>query len=133
MVRIRSRTPFHRQPVFRVLQLQLAVAVAAAIIGAGFFGIVAGYSALAGGLIAFVANLYFALKAFRYAGARSTGAIVRSLWSGEMGKQILTAALFALVFAGVRPLEPLALFAGFLLVLAMGASALLLMKKNLRH
>ncbi|MFC3608131.1 F0F1 ATP synthase subunit I [Stutzerimonas tarimensis] len=130
---IRNRTPLHRQPVFRVLQMQLLVTLITAIVCASVFGIVAGYSGLIGGLIAFTANLYFALKAFRYFGARSAGAIVRSLWSGEMGKQILTAVLFALVFVGVKPLEPVALFAGYLLVLGIGASALLLMKKNLRH
>ena len=50
-----------------------------------------------------------------------------------MGKQILAAALFALVFVGVKPLEPIALFAGYLLVLGVGASALLLMKNNPKH
>jgi len=98
-----------------------------------FFGMVAGYSALLGGLIAFLANLYFAFKAFRYFGARSARAIVQSLWAGEMGKQILAAALFALVFVGVKPLQPAALFVGYLLVLGAGASALLLMKNNPKH
>lgn len=129
----RNRTPFHRLPVFRVLQLQLLVAVLSAVMSGVFFGIVAGYSDLIGGLIAFLANLYFAQKAFRFFGARSTGAIVRAMWSGEMGKLILTAALFALVFAGVRPLEPVALLIGYFLVLGAGASALLLVKNNPRH
>lgn len=133
MVSIRSRTPLRRQPVFRVLRAQCLVAVITAVVIGLAFGIVAGYSSVLGGLICFVANLYFAAKAFRYTGARSAGAIVRSLWSGEMGKQILTAVLFALVFVGVRPLEPVALFAGYLLVLGTGASALLLMRKNPRH
>jgi ATP synthase protein I len=50
-----------------------------------------------------------------------------------MGKQILAAALFALVFVGVRPLEPVALFAGYVLVLGTSASALLLLKNNPKH
>jgi len=50
-----------------------------------------------------------------------------------MGKQILAAALFALVFVVVKPLDPIALFAGYLLVLGVGASALLLMKNNPKH
>ena len=99
----------------------------------GLFGRVAGYSALLGGLIALVANLYFAYKAFRFFGARSVQAIVQSFWAGEMGKLILTAALFALVFVAVKPLQPLALFAGYVLVLGTGASALLLMKNNPKH
>lgn len=127
---IRNKTPFHRLPVMRILILQAAVAAGGGLLLWVFFGLVAGYSGLIGGLIALLANLYFAYKAFRYFGARSIKAVVQSFWSGEMGKLILTAVLFALVFAGVRPLEPLALFGGYAMVLATGASALLLMKRN---
>lgn len=130
MVNIRNRIPLHRLPVFRVLQAQLLVAFVVALVSTVVWGGVAGYSSLFGGLISLLANAYFAAKAFRYAGARSTGAIVRAMWSGEMGKLFLTAALFALVFVGVRPLDAAALFAGYGLVLATGASALLLVRKN---
>lgn len=130
---IRNKTPLHRLPAVRVLQVQALAGLLTAISCGVFFGIVAGYSALLGGLIAWLANLYFAYKAFRYFGARSTRAIIQSFWSGEMGKQFLAAALFALVFVGVRPLEPVALFTGYLLVLGVGASALLLMKNNPKH
>jgi ATP synthase protein I len=121
-VNFRNKTPLHRLPVFRVLRAQALVTVLMAATCAGVFGVVAGYSALLGGLIALVANLYFAYKAFRFFGARSAQAIVQSFWSGEMGKLILTAALFAL-----------ALFAGYVLALGTGASALLLMKSNPKH
>jgi ATP synthase protein I len=120
-------------PVVRVLIVQALVALAAGVSCGFFFGMVAGYSGLLGGSIALMANVYFAFKAFRYFGARSAKAIVQSLWAGEMGKQILAAALFALVFVGVKPLQPAALFAGYLLVLVAGASALLLMKNNPKH
>jgi ATP synthase protein I len=132
-VNFRNKTPLHRLPVFRVLRAQALVTVLMAATCAGVFGVVAGYSALLGGLIALVANLYFAYKAFRFFGARSAQAIVQSFWSGEMGKLILTAALFALVFVAVHPLQPLALFAGYVLALGTGASALLLMKSNPKH
>ena len=130
---IHNRTPFHRLPAFRVLLIQAMVVVVTAVSCGLVFGIVAGYSALFGGLIALSANVYFAYKAFRYFGARSAKAIVQSLWAGEMGKQILAAALFALLFVVVRPLEPFAVFAGYLVVLAVGASALLLLNKNPKH
>jgi len=132
-VNIRNKTPLHQLPVARVLVIQSTVALAAAVACGLLFGLVAGYSGLLGGLIALLANVYFAFKAFRYFGARSAKAIVQSLWAGEMGKQILAAALFALVFVGVKPLQPAALFAGYLLVLGAGASALLLMKNNPKH
>ncbi|TWH64267.1 ATP synthase protein I [Azomonas agilis] len=129
----RNQTPLHRLPVFRVLLAQALIALSAALVCGVFFGFVAGYSGLLGGLIAWVANLYFAYKAFRYFGARSVGAVVQSFWAGEIGKLILTAALFALVFVGVQPLEPLALLSGYLLVLGTGASALLLVKNNPKY
>ena len=129
----RNKTPLHRLPVFRVLRAQSLVMLLAALIGTLLFDWLSGYSMLLGGLIALLANVYFAFKAFRYFGARSARAIVQSFWAGEMGKLILTAALFALVFVAVKPLQPLALFTGYLLVLGAGASALLLLKNNPKH
>ena len=125
-----NRLPFHRQPAFRLLLVQLVVLL----IGAATLwfaqGSVAGYSGLLGGLIAWLPNLYFARKAFRYSGARSAQLIVRSCYAGEAGKLILTAVLFALTFAGVKPLAPLALFGLYLLTLAVSWFAPLLMRNT---
>lgn len=130
---IRNKTPFHRLPVFRVLLAQALTGLLVSGTCGVLFGFVAGYSGLLGSLIAWLANLYLAYRAFRYFGARSAAAIVQSFWAGEMGKLILTAVLFALVFVGVQPLDPLALFGGYLLVLGTGASALLLVKNNPKY
>jgi len=132
-VKIRNKTPLYRHAVFRVLLLQLAVAMTTAVVMWTWKDPVAGYSALLGGMIALLPNLYFAYKAFRYFGARSVKAIVQSFWSGAMGKLILTAALFALVFAGVERLSVAALFVGYALVLSVAASALLLVKGFPKH
>lgn len=133
MVNFRNKTPMHRLAVFPLLLTQLVVALAAAVVMWLWKDPVAGYSALLGGMIAFLPNLYFAYKAFRYFGARSVKAIVQSFWSGEMGKLFLTAALFALVFAGVERLNVAALFAGYALVLGTAACALLLVKGFPKH
>lgn len=132
-MKIRNKTPLYRHAVFRVLLLQLAVAVTTAVVMWTWKDPVDGYSALLGGMIALLPNLYFAYKAFRYFGARSVKAIVQSFWSGAMGKLILTAALFALVFAGVERLSVAALFVGYALVLSVAASALLLVKGFPKH
>ncbi len=132
-MKIRNKTPLHRHAVFPVLLLQLTVAVLAAVVMWLWKDPVAGYSTLLGGMIALLPNLYFAYKAFRYFGARSVKAIVQSFWSGAMGKLILTAALFALVFAGVERLSVAALFVGYALVLSVAASALLLVKGFPKH
>ena len=130
---IRNKTPLHRLAVFPLLLTQLAATLLVAVIGWMWKGPVAGYSALLGGMIALVPNVYFTYKAFRYFGARSVKAIVQSLWSGEMGKLFLTAALFALVFAGVERLNVAALFAGYGLVLGISACSLLLVKGFPKH
>ena len=109
--------------------LTFVVALVFSVVG----DVTAGYSALLGGLIALVTNAYFTHKAFRYFGARSAKAIIQSIWAGEMGKQILAAALFALVFVGVKPLAAGALFTGYVLVLGVSAGALLLMRNNPKH
>ncbi|MDH4870818.1 F0F1 ATP synthase subunit I [Pseudomonas sp. BN515] len=127
-IRTPNRLPFHRQPVFPVLLVQLVVLLLAAVVLWQWRGTVAGYSGLCGGLIAWVPNLYFARKAFRYSGARAAQAIVRSFYAGEMGKLILTAVLFALTFAGVKPLDAPAVFGVFLLTQSVNWFAPLLMR-----
>ena len=125
---IPSKAPFHRQPGFPILVFQAIVTVLASACFAAGSGWVAAYSALLGGLIALLANAYFAYQAFRYFGARSAKAIVQSIWAGAMGKWIIASVLFALTFVGVQPLAPMALFIGYLLALLAAACAPLLMK-----
>lgn len=127
----RTPMPFHRLPVFPVLMAQLAAGLLAALALWLWRGPVAGYSGLCGGLIAWLPNLYFAHKAFRFGGARAAQAIVRSFYAGEAGKLILTAALFALTFAGVKPLEALAVFGVFVLAQLVNGFAPLLVRTRL--
>lgn len=127
-VRMPNRLPFHRLPVFPVLVVQLLVLLLSTLVLWQWQGAVAGYSGLCGGLIAWLPNMYFAHKAFRFTGARAAQAIVRSFYAGEAGKLILTAVLFALTFAGVKPLEALAVFGVFFLTQLVNWFAPLLMK-----
>ena len=129
----RNKVPFHRQPMFGVIVLQTVVA---GLIGLLFWlaqGWVAAYSAWLGGLTAVLPNVYFTYKAFQYFGARSIGAIVQSFWAGQMGKLILTAVLFAVLFLGVKPLNVLAVFVGYILVQMTSAASLLLTKSFLKR
>ena len=127
--RMPKRLPFHRLPVFPVLVAQLIVLLLTAALCWQWRGNVAGYSALLGGMIAWLPNLYFAHKAFRYSGARAAREIVRSFYAGEAGKLILTFVLFALTFAGVKPLEAPMLFGVYLLTLMVSWFAPLLITK----
>ncbi|HEX5841667.1 MAG TPA: F0F1 ATP synthase subunit I [Pseudomonas sp.] len=130
-VRTPNRLPFHRLPVFPVLVVQLLILLLLTLVLWHWRGAVAGYSGLCGGLIAWLPNLYFAHKAFRFSGARAAQAIVRSFYAGEAGKLVLTAVLFALTFAGVKPLEPLAVFGVFFLTQLVNWFSPLLMRKRL--
>ena len=116
--------PFHRLAVFPVLLAQFVILLIAALALWYWHGVVAGYSGLCGGLIALLPNMYFAHRAFRFSGARAAHA-------GEAGKLILTAVLFALTFAGVKPLAPLAVFGVFVLTQLVSWFAPLLMKTRL--
>lgn len=128
-----NKFPFHRTPAFPVLTLQLIVTLAVALVLWGFQGWIAGYSGLLGGLVALIPNSYFAFRVYRYSGARSARAIVGEFYSGEAGKLILTAVLFIAVWLGVKPLAVAAVFGGYLAVLAVGASALLIVKGFPKH
>ncbi|PTS82421.1 F0F1 ATP synthase subunit I [Pseudomonas sp. HMWF032] len=130
-VRTPNRLPFHRLAVFPVLLVQLLVLLLLSLVLWQWQGAVAGYSGLCGGLIAWLPNMYFAHKAFRFTGARAAQAIVRSFYAGEAGKLVLTAVLFALTFAGVKPLEPLAVFGVFFLTQLVNWFSPLLMKTRL--
>ena len=104
----------------RVIKLilvgQFLAMLVVGVAGLVFGGKVSGLSALLGGLIAWLPNTYFALRAFRHRGARAAQKIVRSFYAGAFGKMILTMAMFAVVFIKVKPLGALALFVGFALV-----------------
>lgn len=129
-VRTPKRLPFHQLPVFPVLLAQVAVLLLAAAALWLMRGPAAGYSGFCGGLIAWLPNLYFAHKTFRYRGARAAKDIVRSFYAGETGKFIFTAVLFALTFAGVKPLDAPAVFGVFLLTQAVSWFSPLLMRKT---
>ena len=106
-----------RPPVHRITLAQLATLVPLCLLLLTYDKVCA-YSVLSGGLIAVLPQAYFAALAFRWRGARSARAIARSSYAGEVGKFLLSVAGFAVVFAAVRPIDGLAVFAGYLAMLA---------------
>lgn len=115
-----SHRLLHPLPVASVLVTQLLCGSVVALLVWLVAGVTAGFSAAIGVLIAWLPNLYFAYRVFRFSGARAARAIVRSFYAGEAGKLVLTALLFGVAFALVRPLQPLALFGGFFLAQCAG-------------
>ena len=99
--------------VYKVIVAQLVWTVSLSLVCLSIFGVVAGYSALLGGLISAVPNSYFALHAFKFQGARNADKVVKSFIRGELGKIVFTGVLFALSFTLVTSLDELALIVSF--------------------
>lgn len=104
---------------FRLVLAQLAVTV---ILTAAFFICVGddsarmtAVSALAGGLIATLANAWFSLKVFGQ-NTDDLQTMVRSVYAAEINKLLLTAALFIVAFVTIEPVNGFALIAVYFLV-----------------
>ncbi len=110
-------------PIYKVIVTQFVVTVIAALSTFALMDTVAAYSVFLGGMISTGPNAYFALKVFRYRGARQMPMILKSFYAGETGKLIITAVLFALVFGGIRPLNELAVIVSFIVTLIAGLIA----------
>ena len=87
-------------------------------------------SALVGGLIQIIPQAWFSRQAFKYAGARQMDLVVRSMYRGEFGKVVLTAAMFAAAFTLNKQWNYIALFSAFLLMMPL---QLFVTKQILEH
>ena len=99
-------------PLTLLAQVCVSAAVAAAC--AAGFGKVAAVSALLGGAAVVIPNGCLAARLLTPSADQSARAMMRSAWAGEIGKLLLTALLFGVIFGFVRPLSPPAVFAGFI-------------------
>jgi ATP synthase protein I len=79
-----------------------------------WLGEVAAVSALLGGAAAVLPNGFLAARLLTPSRDQSATGMMRSAWLGEIGKLLLTALLFGVIFGFVRPIEPPAVFAGFI-------------------
>ena len=85
-------------------------------------------SLLMGGLIQLLPSIYFARQVYKFSGASAAHRVAQSFYRGEMGKFILTAIGFALVFSVAESVSPPAIFAGFGLMIASHAGFVALLK-----
>lgn len=81
-------------------------------------------AAAVGGMAALVPNIYFAWRISRSAGLEAKK-VVRSFYTGESGKLLMTAAIFAIIFQ-VPNLDILPLLVGYVAVLSVFWFALLM-------
>ncbi|PTQ91069.1 ATP synthase subunit I [Agitococcus lubricus] len=104
-----------KTPAVRLIKGQLMVAITITLI-ASFWGSWSSLSAGVGASIAVIGSAYFALQAFRHAGAGSAKQIVRSFYKGAAGRFVLTVLLFSAAFAGIKALQAGWVLAGFFIV-----------------
>ena len=110
----------------RVLMWQFIVGAVLAAGLWGFFGSVAGYSAMLGSLICVVPNGFLALRLLVPRRDPGAQALIRAAWIGEIGKLALTVLFFTLVFTLIKPLSAAALFAGFIVTQLVAFSGFLM-------
>ncbi len=79
-------------------------------------GVVVAYSAVIGGLIAAVANAFFAKRVFVDYRAQSPGLLLAQIYSAEIAKLVLVGVLFAAAIAWIEPLSAGTLFCVFIVV-----------------
>lgn len=108
----------------RIAAGQLAVAGLGALFWLALSGGEAARAALAGGMIAFLPGLYFALRVFARGPGSTPRSMLSALYQGEAVKFILTAALFAAAMPWFAAQFP-ALISTFIVALSVHWLALL--------
>lgn len=106
-----------KPPVHRITVAQFAVLLP---LGLGTWVFTNGVNALSlicGALVAIGPQAWFAAVAFRKRGARQAEEAARMGYVGGMRKFVLSAAGFAVVFALLRPIDAMAVFAGYICML----------------
>ncbi len=100
-----------RSPIGRILAVQILATCLITLLLLPL-GEITAFSAMLGGLICFVPNLYLAyrLTAKRTAEPNKS---VQVLYTAELGKIVITATLFATVFATQEWIQPVFLLGGF--------------------
>ena len=104
-----------KTPAIRLLKGQVLAAIAIALI-ALVWGVWSSASAGIGASIAVIGSAYFALQAFRHAGAGSAKQIVKGFYKGAAGRFGITVLLFSAAFAGLKSLQVGWVLAGFFIV-----------------
>lgn len=104
-----------KAPAIRLLKGQGLATITITLI-ASLWGVWSSASAGIGASIALIGSAYFALHAFRHAGAGSAKQIVKGFYKGAAGRFGITVLLFSVAFAGLTWLQVGWVLAGFFIV-----------------
>lgn len=103
--------------VRNILLTQAGAAILAAAVVWIWLGSDRAVPTLLGGGIGVVPNAFLAARLLSPRARGSAKKLMRAGWIGELGKLAIAAALFALVFAKLKPSHPEFVFAGYIATL----------------
>jgi len=104
-----------RQQALRFIITQLAATIVLFAVSLIFDFIIA-YSSLTGGLIATLANAWFALKVFRSKPTIKPEILLTTFYVGEIYKFVFTGAMFVIAFVMIKPINVVALLMTYFLI-----------------
>ena len=106
-----------KNQVLRFIKAQFVVTIILSAVWM-IVGYTAAYSALTGGLIATMANAWFAVKIFRKKSKETETAetVLTTFYVGEIYKFIFTGAMFFMAFVLIKPISAIALLATYFLI-----------------
>ena len=99
--------------MLKAVVLAQTMATLGVAIVAGFFGAAAVYSAMLGGGIALVISVYFGVRVMRRSPEGPPQEVAGQIYRAEVAKLLISAVLFATVFALTNWLNGLAFFSAF--------------------
>ena len=104
-----------RKQIFRIFLIQaiLSVVVASALL---LHSQVTAWSALLGGGLYLLPNLYFADRALTFSKGQTAGKALAEMYVSQMWKMGISILAFAAVFILIHPLNPFSLFGTFILM-----------------
>jgi ATP synthase protein I len=104
-----------RQQALRFIITQLAATIVLFAVSL-IFDFTIAYSSLTGGLIATLANAWFALKVFRSKPTIKPEILLTTFYVGEIYKFVFTGAMFVIAFVMIKPINVVALLATYFLI-----------------
>lgn len=104
-----------RRKVFRIFLIQTVLCVILSIVLL-LDNLVTAWSALLGGGIYLLPNMYFAHRALAFRDKQSAGRALAEMYVSQIWKMGLSILAFAAVFILIQPLNPFSLFGTFILM-----------------
>jgi len=115
LLQLERQHQLSRQQAFRfiITQLLTTIVLSGTLL---FFDRIVAYSSFIGGLIATLANAWFAIKVFRIKPTVAAETLLTTFYVGEIYRFVLTGALFMMAFVLIKPLSAVALLLTYLLI-----------------